>query len=282
MALGIAATLQTDIRIGGEVLGGIQSFDEATGQITKLTGASAIAAGKTGSLTTRGGADTGELTMDSGHGLATSMIIDVSWDGGARYGMLIVVDGDAVAIDGGAGDDLPEQDTDVVASEQRVIVREVDAADIALIAVRMSQAGHLEAREADGAANAGTLTTRTDANSGLATLSGGHGITTGMLVNVIWATGARYGMEATVDVNAVTLEAGLGDDLPDEATALVVCERGATIAGVSIEAEIPWQWNEQSGLANPLAGHIVGELRIGNRAEVANEVLVALLVNDIQ
>ena len=61
-------------------------------------------------------------------------------------------------------------------------------------------------RSADGAGQwspsvsagkAGSLTTRTDNDTGVATLAGGHGIVTSDKVDVFWAGGRRYGMTAT-------------------------------------------------------------------------------------
>lgn len=73
---------------------------------------------------------------------------------------------------------------------------------------------------------AGTLSTRTDDNTGVATLSASHGITTGMIVDVYWSTGMRYGMTVgTVDGNDVPLDGGSGDNLPTEGTAVVVTEQ---------------------------------------------------------
>lgn len=71
------------------------------------------------------------------------------------------------------------------------------------------------------AAQTGTLTTRTDNDTGVATLTTGHGIVNGK-VDVYWATGVRYGMDATVATNAVTVDGGAGDNLPDQDTACTV------------------------------------------------------------
>lgn len=71
------------------------------------------------------------------------------------------------------------------------------------------------------AAQTGTLTTRTDDNTGVATLTTGHGIVNGK-VDVYWATGVRYGMDATVATNAVSIDGGAGDNLPDQDTACTV------------------------------------------------------------
>lgn len=82
------------------------------------------------------------------------------------------------------------------------------------------------------AGKAGTLTTRTDDNTGVATLSAGHGIVTSDVVDVFWAGGLRRGMTATVAVNAVTVDGGAGTVLPAATTALVVCKQ--TVLDVDI------------------------------------------------
>jgi hypothetical protein len=70
----------------------------------------------------------------------------------------------------------------------------------------------------------GALGTRTDADTGIVQLATGHGITTGNVVDVYWVGGVRYGMDATVSSNDVTIDGGAGDDLPaqDFAIAAVV------------------------------------------------------------
>jgi hypothetical protein len=60
----------------------------------------------------------------------------------------------------------------------------------------------------------GELTGRTDDDTGIVTLSTGHGIETSDVVDVYWAGGVRYGMTATVSDNAVTVDGGSGDALP--------------------------------------------------------------------
>lgn len=72
------------------------------------------------------------------------------------------------------------------------------------------------------AAKTGTLTGYTDADTGVATLLTGHGIVTSDLVDLYWSGGARFGMTATVSVNAVTVDGGSGTSLPSTGTALAV------------------------------------------------------------
>lgn len=83
------------------------------------------------------------------------------------------------------------------------------------------------------AAKAGTLTTRTDANTGTLTLASGHGFTVGNRVDVYWAAGVRYGMAVTgVSGTAVTVDGGGGNDLPSTSTAVAACKPVGVAADV--------------------------------------------------
>lgn len=76
------------------------------------------------------------------------------------------------------------------------------------------------------AGEAGTLTTRTDNTTGTATLGASHGITTGMTVDVFWASGVRYGVTVgTVSGTSVPFSGGSGDNLPSTSTSLVITEQ---------------------------------------------------------
>lgn len=73
------------------------------------------------------------------------------------------------------------------------------------------------------AGKAGTLSTRTDNNTGIATVATGHGITTSDVVSVYWSGGRRYGMTVTAtDSTTISVDGGSGDNLPSASTALVV------------------------------------------------------------
>jgi len=87
-----------------------------------------------GSLTTRTDDNTGVVTA-SGHGLATSDVVDVYWSGGVRYGMDATVSGDEVTVDGGAGDVLPSAATAVTIVEQVIVNTQIDGDAIALLAI---------------------------------------------------------------------------------------------------------------------------------------------------
>lgn len=93
-------------------------------------------------------------------------------------------------------------------------------------------------RTADGGGNceisvpagkAGTLSTRTDNETGTLTLGSGHGITTGQIVDLYWPGGARYKITVgTVSGTSVPIgadNAGSGSNLPSQGTAVVCSPR---------------------------------------------------------
>lgn len=107
-------TLQVEetVRVLGSTYSGVKNIT-SDGSVTKSI---TVPAAKTGALTTRTDADTGTLTMDSGHGITTGARLDLYWDGGSRRGLTVgTVSVDEVPIDGGAGDDLPDDETDITA-----------------------------------------------------------------------------------------------------------------------------------------------------------------------
>lgn len=105
-----------------------------------------VPAGKAGSLTTRTDDNTGVATLSTGHGLATSDVVDVYWSGGVRYGMTATVATNAVTVDGGAGDVLPAQDTAVVLCEQVAVTCNIDGDNIELIGVLLKCDGDSAAK----------------------------------------------------------------------------------------------------------------------------------------
>lgn len=153
------------------------------------------------------------------------------------------------------------------------------------------------------AGKSGTLTTRTDDNTGIATLESGHGITTGQKVALFWADGKRYGMDATVSGTAVTLDGGSGDALPVTTTAVVAMvpaevafvvdgdeDLKALAAQCSVEgyievlddAETPASivvydvgssnsklWHDGNGITNPLAGKVTSLVKFAHGSTAA-------------
>jgi hypothetical protein len=94
------------------------------------------------------------------------------------------------------------------------------------------------------AAKAGTLSTRTDNDTGTLTLGTGHGITDGDVVDIYWDGGVQHGaIVGTVAGNSVPFDGGTGDNLPDQGTAITVMKQlqagihipGADVAIAAIE-----------------------------------------------
>lgn len=158
----------------------------------------------------------------------------------------------------------------------------------------------------------GTLTTRTDDDTGVATVSG-HDIVSAEVVDVFWTGGVRYGMTATVAGDAITVDGGNGDVLPAQATAVVVTKTvvvdldfdgddlvvfgmtaskrthvefltaaDANIYGQELPEAGDWAWASGTGATNPLAGATVGKLRVAcGDANDAATFDSALLYDDV-
>lgn len=95
------------------------------------------------------------------------------------------------------------------------------------------------------AGTAGTLSTRTDDNTGIVTVSS-HSITISDTVDVYWSGGRRYGVDVTAqDSTTISIDLGAGDNLPTATTAVVIVKQvpfnlaldgdNAKIVGVSYE-----------------------------------------------
>jgi hypothetical protein len=118
------------------------------------------------------------------------------------------------------------------------------------------------------AGKAGVLT-RSDANTGVATLAGGHGFITSDVLDCYWDTGQRLGMTATVATNDITLDGGVGDDLPVEAAhAVIVSARteintdfdGDEIAVLGVYSDLRASVKFEDGAA----GHLLSVNNAGN------------------
>lgn len=159
--------------------------------------------------------------------------------------------------------------------------------------------GQVTADPTLAAALAGTLSTRTDADTGILTVAEGHGLVPvisgapASVVNVFWTGGLRYGMTVTATTDTtVTVDGGSGDNFPVVTTAITVAEqeeidiadfdgddvdvvavvlakRGhidfQTSGDVSIKAQEltaneVWQWIADQGFTNPLAGQTISKL----------------------
>jgi len=120
---------------------------EETGQISHEV---TLPAGKSGTLSTRTDDNTGILTLAEGHGITDSDTIDVFWSGGLRYGVDVTsVDGTAVSIDLGDGDNLPTQGTAVVATVQVEIDTDFDGDLLVMFGAACNKRAHLHFTEED-------------------------------------------------------------------------------------------------------------------------------------
>lgn len=160
--------------------------------------------------------------------------------------------------------------------------------------VSLSSAGKIGFSLTGNLALAGTLSTRTDNNTGVLTVASGHGITASDFVDVTWLTGGG-GSRRRMDVTAVTattisIDLGTGDNLPTLLDAVVVCkttEKPFSVVGDQVDAiliTVPcagivtfidgagppaeldshvfttagsYIWTSLDGVTNPLAGDVV-------------------------
>lgn len=113
----------------------------ADGNVSK---APTVAAAKTGTLTTRTDANTGELTMAASHGITTGARLDLYWTGGSRRGITVgTVATNAVPIDLGSGDDLPADETVITAMVPTEEAFAVSGSTVSAIALYSDQAGQI-------------------------------------------------------------------------------------------------------------------------------------------
>lgn len=99
-----------------------------------------------------------------------------------------------------------------------------------------------------GAAKIGQLTTRTDANTGTLTMSGGHGITDAARLDVYWSGGRRRGMTVgTVSANSVPIDGGAGDDLPANLTAITAMVPTEVAFGVTAAGGVGLGFSNKGG-----------------------------------
>lgn len=99
-----------------------------------------LPAAKAGLLTTRTDNDTGVITS-ADHGYADTETVDVYWAGGTRYDLdLTAVTGTTLSINGGNGDNLPNQDTAVVVCKQTTINVAIDGDALKILGLSLEYA----------------------------------------------------------------------------------------------------------------------------------------------
>lgn len=158
----------------------------------------------------------------------------------------------------------------------------------------------------------GVLSTRTDANTGVVTVSGGHSIGDGSKVDVYWTGGSRYGMTTgSADATTFAIDLGGGDDLPIATTAVTVCVHkvldmafdgdemdalaqqfnqdgratfydsgDAALASMYMTANNAYVWYSSSGATRPITGNPVAYVSVTNKTTAGNYA-VAVLLNSI-
>lgn len=163
------------------------------------------------------------------------------------------------------------------------------------------------------AGKAGTLSTRTDADTGTLTLGASHGITTGAVIDLYWTGGIQRGVTVgTVSGVSVPIDAGVGDDLPIATTSIVACvvtvidvdvdgdtvvmaaastgqtrasiefqqNDGTPIVSLDLAAGEVWDWAADQGPANPFAGVSLGKILVSNGSSTETTVFTAGICAD--
>lgn len=161
------------------------------------------------------------------------------------------------------------------------------------------------------AGSSGTLSTRTDDNTGVVAAAAGHGIVTSDTVDVYWATGVRYGMDATVSGDNITVDLGAGDVLPAQSTAVVITKQievnadfdgddmvlfyayanvrahldfqdsgGASLFALELDDENPlYWWASDTEIALPITGNAVAAIFISNGTTSAGTLKTGCLLS---
>lgn len=183
--------------------------------------------------------------------------------------------------------------------------------------VTRTNSGTIALEDTLNAAKSGTLTTRTDDNTGTLTMSAGHGFTDGQIIDVFWSGGVqRNVVVGTVATNSVPIDSGVGDNLPTATTAItavvqksinlsidgdetdilaVVLEtvdktiRTAAnvqfrdsaadiIAEIDLVTNVPQVWDIAGGSANPFTGDPITNLKASQANTTSTETYTLKIV----
>jgi len=161
------------------------------------------------------------------------------------------------------------------------------------------------------AADAGSLSTRTNATDGVLTMDdSGHGITQDDRVDIFWVGGSCRGANAdTVSGATVEFSGAIGDDLPTqgtEITAIVPTELDVAVLGTNVSAISMYAeemghfvfddgaeewfqrlgsgvvriWHESDGEDNPITGDTIATVYVSHGAITAKTMRLALLYDN--
>ena len=185
------------------------------------------------------------------------------------------------------------------------------------LAVTRTNSGMIALEDTLNAAKAGVLTTRTDDNTGTLTMTTGHGITTGQIVDIFWSGGVQRTVTVgTVSVDSVPFDLGIGDNLPIAMTAVTVCVQKAinlaidgdnadfvaviletvdkslrtaanvqfldaaadVIAEIDLVTNVPHVWDIEGGSANPFTGDPITNLKASQGNSTSTETYTLKIV----
>lgn len=185
------------------------------------------------------------------------------------------------------------------------------------LAIVRSNSGPIALEDTLPAAKTGSLTTRTDDDTGELTMSSGHGITTGQVIDIYWNGGVQYGVTVgTVATNVVPIDGGIGDNLPAQGTAITAVVQSSInlaidgdnadvvsimletvdkslrtaahvqfrdaandeIAEIDLVANIPKVWDIAGGSSNPFTGDPITNLKASQANSTSTETYTLKIV----
>lgn len=183
--------------------------------------------------------------------------------------------------------------------------------------IQRTNSGTIALEDTLNTAKAGTLSTRTDNNTGTLTLESGHGITDGQIIDVYWSGGVQRTVTVgTVSGTSVPIDGGIGDNLPTAATAITACVQKAinlaidgdnadivaviletndkslrttanvqfldaaadVIAEIDLVANVPQVWDIEGGSSNPFAGDPITNLKASQANSTTTETYTLKIV----
>lgn len=183
--------------------------------------------------------------------------------------------------------------------------------------VTRTNSGSIALEDTLSAAKSGTLTTRTDNNTGTLTMAGGHGITDGQIIDIYWSGGVQRTVTVgTVSTNSVPIDGGIGDNLPIATTAITAVVQKAinlaidgdnadiiaivletvdktlrtaanvqfldaaadVIAEIDLVTNVPQVWDIEGGSANPFTGDPITNLRASQASTSTSETWTLKIV----
>lgn len=183
--------------------------------------------------------------------------------------------------------------------------------------VTRTNSGVIALEDTLDAAKSGQLTTRTDDNTGTLTMSSGHGITTGQIIDIYWSGGVQRTVTVgTVSVNEVPIDGGIGDNLPADETAITAVVQKSinlaidgdnadiiaviletvdktlrtagnvqfldaasdVIAEIDLVTNVPQVWDIEGGSANPFTGDPITNLKASQANTTSTETYTLKII----